>query len=103
MPSGQRSPAAEGDNVGLAFYPFSALAQFLDSLDLPTDDGLSARRTLVDDSTIHLILGCIAVLSHSNADVLPMPTFRSEVCLLRLSLFSFLGEIFPGRLQDSRA
>ncbi len=33
----------DGDNVGLAFYPFRMLAEFLDSLDLPTDDGLSAR------------------------------------------------------------
>ncbi|PNF18833.1 hypothetical protein B7P43_G01653, partial [Cryptotermes secundus] len=49
--------------------PFQVLRQLFDSTPLTTDDGVLLRRTTIDIGAIHLLLGCLSVLTHQSQGV----------------------------------
>ncbi|GAB6020665.1 hypothetical protein CHUAL_003335 [Chamberlinius hualienensis] len=62
----------------LPTLPFQVLQQLFDSMPLTTDDGMLLRRMAIDVGAIHLILGCLSVLSHQNIEI-PLPRIQHEI------------------------
>ena len=48
----------------LPTLPFTVLVTLFDSTPLTTDDGVLLRRMTLEIGAVHLILACLAVLSH---------------------------------------
>ena len=57
-----------GSGVGgsLATMPFQVLESLLEATPLTTDDGLLLRRMCLESGALHLILACLAALSHQD-------------------------------------
>lgn len=50
----------------LPTLPFTALIGLLNNTLLATDDGVVLRKMCLETGSIHLILACLAVLSHQS-------------------------------------
>lgn len=50
----------------LPTLPFTALISLLNNTLLATDDGVVLRKMCLETGSIHLILACLAVLSHQS-------------------------------------
>lgn len=57
-----------GSGVGgsLATMPFQVLENLLEATPLTTDDGVLLRRMCLESGALHLILACLAALSHQD-------------------------------------
>lgn len=57
-----------GSGVGgsLATMPFQVLESLLEATPLTTDDGVLLRRMCLESGALHLILACLAALSHQD-------------------------------------
>ena len=67
----------------LPTLPFTVLKTLFDATPLTTDDGLVLRHKALDSGVIHLLLGCLSVLSH-HAPRAELPGVQHEVILLLL-------------------
>uniref|UniRef100_T1IPT5 Dual E2 ubiquitin-conjugating enzyme/E3 ubiquitin-protein ligase BIRC6 n=1 Tax=Strigamia maritima TaxID=126957 RepID=T1IPT5_STRMM len=64
----------------LPTLPFQVLQQLFDSTPLTTDDGMLLRRMTLDIGAVHLLLACLAVLSHQSGDI-NLPGFQEELLI----------------------
>lgn len=73
----------------LPTLPFTALITLLNHTPLATDDGVVLRRMSLETGSIHLILACLAVLSHQSPVKGEMNPFPEVGCSL---IYSIAGE-----------
>lgn len=63
--------------------PFTVLKSLFDTSPLTTDDGVLLRRMALEIGVIHLVLACLATLSHHKPRA-PLSSFQHEVNKLSL-------------------
>ncbi|KAH9496163.1 Baculoviral IAP repeat-containing protein 6, partial [Bulinus truncatus] len=65
----------------LPTMPFTVLKTLFDTSPLTTDDGVLLRRMALDIGVIHLVLACLATLSHHKPRA-PLTSFQHETQLI---------------------
>ncbi|XP_035825485.1 baculoviral IAP repeat-containing protein 6 [Aplysia californica] len=65
----------------LATMPMTVLKTLFDSCPLTTDDGVLLRRMALDIGVVHLVLACLARLSHHQPRA-PLTSFQHQVQLI---------------------
>ncbi|CAL1542612.1 unnamed protein product [Lymnaea stagnalis] len=65
----------------LPTMPFTVLKSLFDTSPLTTDDGVLLRRMALDIGVIHLVLACLATLSHHKPRA-PLTSFQHETQLI---------------------
>ena len=65
----------------LATMPMTVLKSLFDSCPLTTDDGVLLRRMALDIGVVHLVLACLARLSHHKPRT-PLTSFQQQVSSL---------------------
>lgn len=70
-----------GSGVGgsLATMPFQVLESLLEATPLTTDDGLLLRRMCLESGALHLILACLAALSHQDTPEVVSSLYHQNV------------------------
>ncbi|CAL4062959.1 unnamed protein product, partial [Meganyctiphanes norvegica] len=70
-----------GSGVGgyLATLPFQVLESLLEATPLTTDDGLLLRRMCLESGALHLILACLAALSHQDTPEVVTSLYHQNV------------------------
>ena len=81
-----------GSDVGgsLATMPFQVLENLLEATPLTTDDGLLLRRMCLESGALHLILACLAALSHQDTPEVVSSLYHP----VRFLLYDFIKYIF---------
>ncbi|XP_069180397.1 baculoviral IAP repeat-containing protein 6 isoform X6 [Procambarus clarkii] len=70
-----------GPGVGgsLATMPFQVLESLLEATPLTTDDGVLLRRMCLESGALHLILACLAALSHQDTPEVVSSLYHQNV------------------------
>ncbi|KAK8727583.1 hypothetical protein OTU49_009634 [Cherax quadricarinatus] len=70
-----------GSGVGgsLATMPFQVLESLLEATPLTTDDGVLLRRMCLESGALHLILACLAALSHQDTPEVVSSLYHQNV------------------------
>lgn len=64
--------------------PFQVLESLLEATPLTTDDGVLLRRMCLESGALHLILACLAALSHQDTPEVVTSLYHPVLSLVPL-------------------
>ena len=65
-------------STSLETLQFDVLKQILDNSKLTTENGISLRKLILETGALDVILNCLSIFTHSNADLVAKLTGKNE-------------------------
>jgi len=65
-------------STSLKTLQFDVLEQILDNSPLTTENGISLRKLIIETGALDVILNCLSIFTHSNADLVAELTGKKE-------------------------